>query len=234
MSGGTRARRRAAIEEEILRVGRAHLAEYGAAAVSLRAVARDLGMVSSAIYRYVESRDELLTRLIVDAYDSLGDHVDSAMAEVTGGSVRERFVVLCRAIRSWALEHPHQYALLYGSPVPQYHAPPERTSEAGTRIPAYFTQVLSGAAAQPPSGNPRALAADAEALERAIAAEPMFTEVGVTGAALSRGLAAWSLVFGALSTELFEQLGPDFVLDPEAHFEAVVTLASDLVLGSEG
>ena len=72
---GKRAVKRLAVEADILRVARAHLATDGAAALSLRAVARDLGMVSSGIYRYVDSRDELLTRLIVDSYWSLAGAV---------------------------------------------------------------------------------------------------------------------------------------------------------------
>src|SRR6478735_9140520 len=75
---GKRARNRLAVEADILRVARRHLASEGAAALSLRAVARDLGMVSSGIYRYVESRDELLTRLIIDSYWSLAAAVRAA------------------------------------------------------------------------------------------------------------------------------------------------------------
>src|SRR6476620_10193015 len=78
MTRGIRARNRAAIEEEILEIGWRHLARDGAAALSLRAIARDLGMVSSALYRYVASRDELLTLLIVAAFNSLGDAVEQA------------------------------------------------------------------------------------------------------------------------------------------------------------
>ena len=66
----------------VLEIGRQHLADYGAAALSLRAVTRDLGMVSSAVYRYVASRDELLTLLVVDAYTELGDAVDARLAEL--------------------------------------------------------------------------------------------------------------------------------------------------------
>ena len=79
---GIRARNRAAIEQEILEVGRQHLARHGAAALSLRAIARDMGMVSSALYRYVRNRDDLLTLLIVSAYTSLADAVEAAHAAV--------------------------------------------------------------------------------------------------------------------------------------------------------
>ena len=78
--------------------------------VSLRAVARDLGVVSSAVYRYVKSRDELLTLLVVDGYDELGEAVETALAEVPRGDYRNRFLI-GRAMRAWALAEPATYAL---------------------------------------------------------------------------------------------------------------------------
>ena len=79
---GARARVRAELTEEILAAARRQLAEQGSAALSLRAVAREVGMVSSAVYRYFPSRDHLLTALIVDAYDGLGAAVERAAAKV--------------------------------------------------------------------------------------------------------------------------------------------------------
>src|SRR4051812_28648339 len=109
-----RARARAELTREILASAQRQLAEVGAAGLSLRAVARDLGMVSSAVYRYFSSRDELLTVLIVDAYDSVGDAAEAAAAAARG-STESRFVTVATAIRRWAVEHPHDYALIYGS-----------------------------------------------------------------------------------------------------------------------
>ena len=116
---------------DIVRIGRAHLATDGAAALSLRAVARDLGVVSSAVYRYVASRDELLTLLVVDGYDELGDAVDAALAQVDRADHAGRMVAIGRAVRAWALAEPATYALLFGSPVPGYEAPAERTTGPG-------------------------------------------------------------------------------------------------------
>src|SRR5215472_1888721 len=80
VSRTARERARAEITAEILDAGRRHLAREGAAGLSLRAIARDLGMASSAVYRYVASRDDLLTRLIIDAYDMLGGAAESREA----------------------------------------------------------------------------------------------------------------------------------------------------------
>ncbi|HJV99345.1 MAG TPA: TetR family transcriptional regulator, partial [Arthrobacter sp.] len=97
-----RERARAQTIADIVRLGRDHLATQGAAALSLRAVARDLGVVSSAVYRYVANRDELLTLLLVDAYEELGDAVDVAVDSMPSGDHAGQFKALGRAVREWA------------------------------------------------------------------------------------------------------------------------------------
>ena len=129
-----RQRARAQTLEDITRIGRRHLATEGAAALSVRAVARDLGVVSSAIYRYVRSRDDLLTLLLVDGYNDLGDAVDEAAGAVAADDFRGRFLAIGRAVRTWALREPATYALLFGSPVPGYRAPSDQTTGPGTRV----------------------------------------------------------------------------------------------------
>ena len=117
-----------------------HLATEGAAALSLRAVARDLGLVSSAVYRYVASRDELLTLLVVDGYDELGDAVDAALERVDTADFAGRLAAIGRATRAWALAEPATYALLFGSPVPGYEAPAEQTTGPGIRVAAGWSR----------------------------------------------------------------------------------------------
>src|SRR5689334_10083726 len=131
MTEGVRARRRDDVTRRVLEIGRRHLTEYGAAALSLRAVTRDLGMVSSAVYRYVANRDELLTLLVVDAYTELADAVDARLAEIHRAGWDTRIVAVGVEVRQWALREPARYALLYGSPVPGYEAPGEQTTEPG-------------------------------------------------------------------------------------------------------
>src|SRR5262245_66653849 len=110
-----RERARAEITAEIIDAGRRHLATEGAAGLSLRAIARELGMASSAVYRYVASRDDLLTRLIIDAYDSLGAAAEAGEAAVGRSDLTGRWAAVCVAVRSWALANPNEYALIYGS-----------------------------------------------------------------------------------------------------------------------
>jgi AcrR family transcriptional regulator len=216
------------MEASILEMGRVHLARDGAAALSLRAVARDLGVASSAVYRYVDSRDELLTRLIIDAFTALGDAVDAALAE--SHDPMERFTVIAVTVRGWALAHPHLYALIYGSPVPGYKAPGERTIEPGTRVVMRLLEDLADLAARP--DGPEFPASEHTAAGRALEtllADPAVAAYDIPPALLSRGLAAWNLVLGAITAEIFGQYGPGFVSDPEAHFAAIVRLADGLI-----
>src|SRR4029077_14703471 len=116
-STGVREQNRVENTEAIKRVAREHLARDGAAALSLRAVARDVGMVSSAVYRYFPSRDDLLTALIVDAYDAAGQAAEDADTAAIGRGLDDRWLAVAGAIRDWARANPHEYALVYGSPV---------------------------------------------------------------------------------------------------------------------
>ncbi len=137
-----RERARAELTREIKEEARRQLAAAGGGGLSLRAVARELGMVSSALYRYYPSRDDLLTALIIDAYNALGDVAEQAVAGA--GPARERWVAACRAIRDWARSNPHEYALIYGSPVPGYRAP-EATIGPASRVPLALVGVVRGA-----------------------------------------------------------------------------------------
>lgn len=134
-----RARVRAELTAEIVAAARDELSDVGPAALSLRSVARRLGMVPSALYRYFPSRDSLLTVLIIEAYESVGAAAEQASSAAAGGPPMARWLAVCAAVRQWARDHPHQWALIYGSPVPGYAAP-EVTVEAALRI----TNVLAG------------------------------------------------------------------------------------------
>ncbi|MET0930019.1 MAG: TetR/AcrR family transcriptional regulator, partial [Aeromicrobium sp.] len=130
-----RQRAREEITGEILAAARAQLASNGPGGLSLRAVARDVGMVSSAVYRYFPSRDELLTALIIEAYDDLGAAAEAGDDRVADRTdARSRWIATCRAVRSWATAHPHEYALLFGSPVVDYAAPRDTVAPASRVI----------------------------------------------------------------------------------------------------
>ena len=202
-----RRRAREQITHEIVEAARRHLDTDGAPGLSLRAVARELGMASSAVYRYVSGRDELLTLLIVDAYDALGSAVEDAESRVPRDDVVGRWQAVCHGVRDWALAHPHEYALIYGSPVPGYAAP-ETTVGPATRVTRLMTGVLADAVAATP------IARDADAPDaptrtegepwrRALRPTRPFVPPVVPDEALLKGLMAWTYVFGAVSFELF-------------------------------
>src|SRR6202020_1841973 len=140
-----RERVREEMTAEILAVAGAHVARDGAAAISLRSIARDLGMAPSAIYRYFDGRDALLSALILSAYGALADEAERAADEAERGTDQaRRWLAVPCAMRLWALEHPHQWGLIFGTPVPGYHAP-EDTIEPYTRMAVALVRPLLAA-----------------------------------------------------------------------------------------
>src|SRR5690606_31801385 len=137
-----RALARETLTREILDAARARLVTDGPAALSLRAVARDVGMVSSAVYRYFPSRDALLTALLVECYDELGAAVETAEAAVSRDDLPGRWLAACRALRAWCVRRPGDFALLYGTPVPGYAAPQD-TVEPATRVVQALVRIVA-------------------------------------------------------------------------------------------
>jgi AcrR family transcriptional regulator len=199
-----RERARTEITQEILDAARGYLATDGAPALSLRAIARDLGMASSALYRYFDSRDALLTRLIIDAYDSLGAAAEASESVVDRADLTGRFTAICQAVRAWALAHPNEYALIYGSPVPGYVAPTDTVAPA-SRVTTLLMRILIDATT---AG--RIPASDTQAREDATAAAlaPIrsYLPPGVPVPLIQRGLMTWTGLFGVVSFELYGQL----------------------------
>jgi AcrR family transcriptional regulator len=209
-----RERARAELTAEIADLARAQLATVGAAGLSLRAVARELGMASSAMYRYFASRDELLTRLIIDGYDALGAAAEQA--DDPAAPPTERWLSVCRATRAWALAHPHEYALLYGSPVPGYVAP-EDTLPAAGRVGVVLGRIAT-------EGH---LDVEHEDLTAAVSpdvAEGLGIDPGLAPAAVE----AWTTLFGIVGFELFGQYR-NVVLDRETFFDHVADRAASSV-----
>jgi AcrR family transcriptional regulator len=214
---GVRERARAATTAEILRLAREQMVAEGAAALSLRAVARDLGMVSSGIYRYYASRDELLTALIVDSYNRLGEAVEQADAAVRKRSdLAGRWKASTAAIRDWAIAHPSEWALLFGTPVPGYAAPQDTIGPASryTLVLLRLLMDITAAGHRHTATVPRALRPDLARL-RALA------DTEIPDATLAAGLTAWGALIGTINLELFGHLH-NLVDMPGALYDAVV------------
>jgi AcrR family transcriptional regulator len=218
-----RERARAALTAEILESARGQLATVGAAALSLRAVARDLGLASSALYRYFPSRDELLTALITEGYDALGGVAEAADDETA--QPRARWHAVCAAVRAWALAHPHEYALLYGSPVPGYAAPAD-TVPAASRVGVVLGRVLGDAARAdllPPAEGRRTRLVTPDAAAVLGGEHPSLDD-----AVRARALLTWSSLFGLISFELFGHFVGS-VADADAFFTEQIGELADLL-----
>jgi AcrR family transcriptional regulator len=123
-----RERQRQATLDEIKDTARRQVADLGAASLSLRGVAREMGMTASALYRYIASRDDLLTALIIDGFSSLAVTLREAFDAAPAGA-EGKWMAVSAAHRQWALDHLGEYGLIYGTPVPGYDAP-EDTRQA--------------------------------------------------------------------------------------------------------
>ncbi|MET0898242.1 MAG: TetR/AcrR family transcriptional regulator [Mycobacterium sp.] len=225
---GKRQESRDRIEAQIIELGRRHLITEGAAGLSLRAIARELGMVSSAVYRYVASRDELLTLLLVDAYTDLAESVDRAQQDA-GGDWRAEVAAIAHAARAWAVDAPASWALLYGSPVPGYQAPAEQTVGPGTRVVgalfrAVGTGIATGAVTSRNSVVPQQLSHEFGGMRDEF-------DFGGDDDLVARCVTLWAGLIGAISLEVFGQYGADTFADPRAVFDLQIGLLTDLVAG---
>ncbi|MEV7009126.1 TetR/AcrR family transcriptional regulator [Streptosporangium sp. NPDC051022] len=181
-----RERYRTQVRTEIKERAWEQIATAGASALSLNAIAKQMGMSGPALYRYYAGRDELITELIRDAYRSLADTLRSASA--AGADL----AALAHTIRRWALEDPQRYLLIYGTPVPGYHAPDDITL-----ISSETMAILLDACAAPFADAP-ATPFDAHLAEHRewAGGHP------ASPAALRHALIFWTRLHGVLSLEL--------------------------------
>ncbi|MCV2396006.1 TetR/AcrR family transcriptional regulator [Actinotalea sp. M2MS4P-6] len=224
-----RERAHAEVSAEIRRVARDQLAEVGAPALSLRAVAREMGMAPSALFRYLPNKDALLTALIIESYDELGEAAEQAEAAVHTEPVTARWSAICHAVRRWALDHPHEYALVYGSPVPGYVAPQDTVGPA-TRVARLLSALLGDAlreGLEPPTGPPTE--ETAARLHATIAPVRADLPDEVPDELVVRGLMAWTYLFGAVSFEVFGHRTFGVLDDPAAFFDYEAGLVARLL-----
>jgi AcrR family transcriptional regulator len=205
-----RDRVRGATVAEIKSLAWAQIAENGAAALSLRAIAREMGMTSSALYRYFTSREQLLSALAQDGFASLADHLEAAETQLDEGGAN-RFLRVVRAYRSWALDHRTEYALTFGSPVPglECHVP-EVKAEMERGVAVLLRVMIEGLRAgliQPPP----LVGAHEPALRAKLARWAGTIEEELSAESLGACMFAWSQLHGAISVELFGHMPPDLM-----------------------
>ena len=217
---GIRARARAELLSDVSRIARSHLAESGAGGLSVRAIARELGLVSSALYRYYPSRDALLTQLIIEAYDELGEAVEHAEAACAREDPAGRYRAASHAVRNWAKANPNEYALIYGSPVPGYAAPDDTINPA-VRVAVVLSGIaadvdLADVALRVPTPLP-------ESLQQQLATMSAALGYTVDDEVLLLGVTQWAQLFGMVSFELFGTFHNTFD-NADALFDAHIDL----------
>ncbi|MEO3925636.1 TetR/AcrR family transcriptional regulator [Micromonosporaceae bacterium B7E4] len=192
-----RERYRAQVRDEIKAHAWTQVASTGASALSLNAIARQMGISGPALYRYFRNRDDLITDLVLDAYRDLSETCRAAAA--SGHTATARLTAVAAALRGWALAAPHRYLLIYGTPVPGYAAPPEATTVAASIMSILLDAFTEAAGENPsgPAGEPAAV------LDRHLATHRQWADGHpAPPAALRRALTFWTRLHGVVSLEV--------------------------------
>ena len=209
-----RQRYRAQVRDEVKSIALRQLAESGPAGVSVNAIAKELGVSGPALYRYFESRDALLTELLIDAYDDLAHALREAVATKHGRGARVRFEALAWAFRAWAVAQPDRYRLLYAPPLPGYDSHAERLIKAGQASMNILVDILRDADAAEALRLPRRLRSQlAEWAQR--------RGIDIDPPRALHAIVIWSRLHGFVSLEIggnFQGMG----IDAEALFEREV------------
>jgi AcrR family transcriptional regulator len=186
------------------------MAEQGAAALSLRAIARQMGLTAPALYRYFRDRDALVTALVLDAFNAVADAMETAGRAATAAPLGDRLLAMCLAYRAWATAHPQDYLLIFGTPIPGYTAPDESTGPAAKRSFDVILNVMATAEA----GQLRPLEQAYSELPASLQTQVETWRAGygyaATSAALLHTLVAWTRMHGLVALELVGQLEPFF------------------------
>jgi AcrR family transcriptional regulator len=194
------------LQEAIKETAWKQIAEFGASALNLRAIARELGITAPAIYNYFPSRDVLVTALIVDAFNSLADSQEAAVAIHPVNNLSERLSALGLAYRLWAVTYPQRYMLIFGTPIPNYHAPEEITVPAATRALVPLIGAIQALFASGRLQVDRA-AAPTPRLESMLKAWQVSAD-GIHPEVLYLALVIWSRVHGLVMLEITNQIPP--------------------------
>ncbi|MFC6017381.1 TetR/AcrR family transcriptional regulator [Plantactinospora solaniradicis] len=214
-----RERLRTAAVSEIKDGARRLLVTGGPQAISLRAIARDMGMTAPAIYRYFPSLDALIVDLAGDLLNELREHLEAAR-DAAGEAPVAQLAATARAFRNWSVRHPVEFGLVFGSLVPGVDAFPENCGnedDPGARLGAVFIVPLLELWHRSPFPVPPPAQADHRLAESLGPMRERHPELPVEVARLM--LSGWTMLYGLVSMEVYHQLRWA-VSDPEALFEA--------------
>ncbi len=196
---------RAATIEEIKQAALSQIAAEGTTALSIRGIARAIGMSPAGLYRYYEGLDALLTDLITDAYSDLAGTVEAAIADTSGGS-GDRFTAGVMAYRGWAVRQPNRFLLIFGTPIPGYAAPEGGpTVEANRRLGQAFFMVAAEGWNEGEIQKPRVERPITDS-ERDLAADIGAVAEGFPNELVPVLLGTWAHFHGLVTLEILEQL----------------------------
>jgi len=227
-----RDRVRAATTQEIIQTARRLLVEQGPDAVTLRAIAREMGMTAPALYRYFDSHEELLRHVVADIFTELASHVKAAIHDVgvgTAGLDEAEVMVLkmaagCREFRAWTLGHVPEFSMIFGSPLPGLEVVQEMRKDPTVDCGYQFGQVFLDLFSDLYRRRPFRIPGDAEidpALRDQLARYRELVHSDMPLGALQTFLRCWVLLYGTVSLEVFGHLR--FALDdPSPMFELML------------
>ncbi|MFE5808016.1 TetR-like C-terminal domain-containing protein [Streptomyces sp. NPDC056491] len=210
-------------------VARGQLVKLGAAGLSPDTVARDSGLPVADVEAVFPHRDDLLTALVIDAYDASGEAMEQAdgAAREAGASGGARLLAVTRALRRWSFENPAEFTLIYGSPVPGYHAPQD-TVPSASRTPAVLAGIVRSALESGELTPPRrSVPGPPLLLPEAVqlfggAPEAPFSDI------IERGIVLWSNLIGLLVFQVFSRTH-DSVRDEAAFFDYAIAVAAESI-----
>jgi AcrR family transcriptional regulator len=226
-----RAQRHEQTRQEIKQIARQQMAKQGtAASLSLRGIAAEMGMSAPSLYNYYASRDDLITDLLVDSYTHQAETLEQASASCETEESIERLLITLLAYRRWALEHPTEFALIAGNPIPGYVAPIEQTlslARRGTKVVLDLLQRAWHEHHLAPQSNASAFASETFNAEFAAWCQAQGYAPGVVALFLK----CYAFLQGYIALEVFGHL-PFFLNDPAAFFQrAILTLIGSQMPG---
>ncbi len=189
-------------------VAHRQMAEHGTAGLSLRGIARELGVTAPAIYNYFSRLDDLITALIVDAFVDLAEAMEAAEAGAPAGRCRPRATAMLEAYRRWAIEHPVDFQLIYGNPIPGYVAPAEITVPLARRPFMSVFRCFGEALASAELAIPAEYAAVPPAMAEHLAAWKEQSGIDMPDALVGLLMSGWARIHGMVMLELFQHIQP--------------------------
>jgi AcrR family transcriptional regulator len=206
-------RQRDAIREEIKQVARRQMAAEGSASLSLRAIAREMEVTAPALYRYFPTRDDLITALIVDAFNAHAAAMQTAQSAHPPEDYAHRLQAAMLAYRQWALDNRADFELIYGSPIPGYNAPYDVTAPAASQAMTVVLDILTGASQQ----GRLSVAISIPELIQTYWGSDLRQWPDAPEELLYLGVTGWSRIHGAVMLEIFGHLH-NVIGDTEAFY----------------